>query len=123
MLGIRGGSSSVTLNPNYSVPALSLGSYRKFPYETIPRLVGPLSKEVLSCVPHASTLRGKYNSLECPSISLRGHIAFNSYWENLLAAFPAFTLSSLCIIIPHFERFVNTYLSYYLLYFEPLQHT
>ena len=25
----QSGSSSVTLNPNYSVPALSLGSYRK----------------------------------------------------------------------------------------------
>ena len=49
------------------------GKLSETPYETIPRLVGPLSKEVLSCVPLAYDLRGKYHSVGHPSISLRSH--------------------------------------------------
>ena len=72
--------------------------------EMILGLGGPLSKEVLSCVPLAKPPDQKYNSLGVPSITLRGHIAFNSYWENLLAAFPAFTLSSLCLYHTTFKE-------------------
>ena len=75
--------------------------------EMILGLGGPLSKEVLSCGPLANPPDQKYNSLGVPSIPLRGHIAFNSYWENLLTAFPTFTLSSLCLIVPYSEMFVN----------------
>ena len=42
---------------------------------------------------------------------------------GLVAISVGYQTSLLCLIIPYFEGFVNTYLSYYLLYFVPMQHT
>ena len=43
----------------------------------------------------------KYNPLGAPCITLRCHIDFNSYRENLLSAFTAFTVSSNHVSFPH----------------------
>ena len=67
------GSSSVTLNPNYSVPAMSLGSYRKLLMKPFPALLVLCLKRcwAASLMPYA--LRRKYHSEEHPSITRRSH--------------------------------------------------
>ena len=94
---IRGGSSSVTLNPNALLlqhSSAEPGKLSETPYETpdetsdlvmIPRLVGPLSKEVLSCVPLAVCSTGEISFRRASLYHTPYPIAFNSYRVNLLA--------------------------------------
>ena len=66
-------------------------------------LVGLLRRAVASCVPLAIPPNQKYNPWGAPHVTHRCHIAFNSHGENLLAAFPAFTLLCTHSLLSRFQ--------------------